>query len=648
MAQYVLEILDGDRQGDVVSLAASLRIGRRPGNDLVIADEKASGVHAEVVQDGDRYVLKDLGSTNGTMLDGRRITEVVLNPGDEFSIGRVRLRFRDAEAAAGAASGSADAGDPSMAMGRFDASRLQAAKSKSSSALMVVLLLVVAGAGGYVWWRGQSSSGDGAVAQGPKGPLQVADNKLAEGACEGDQGWNLRLAGKGFVASGRAHTGSGGFEAVAAEQEPDFAVATSTQDITVLANRTMQLAAHVRTEGGGRVAARLHFFSSVESNPFHFRCGTALQSPSDWTRIEAAVAVPPEADRCRVEMVAALPKGGAVMFDDVAIVDGAQGGELVQRKPEESAGTLLGTGASIAIRSMDKEEPATLLGVLPGAAPAGLAGLLDQGLLALSDLGAKLTVDGDARSCAVAVEGVDALQLLFTSESANSLMVKGDSGFQSVAAAGEYATDALLLGDRATRCLVTLAQKATLQGKVGGGQFKLTVPANKVTIALGFRKERQEAQELLRLAREAAQQGSPGKALDQLRELGRKLPHDAEVMAQAATLRSDLQAAVAEQVRVLGVNLDEAEFFSTRGGFDRVVRGLDAMTTTYGEQNLPDAAAVAALRKRAADRLAQFDLQRATEERERLQMMAKVFELAQRPVLAALVRDYITRHLPGN
>jgi hypothetical protein len=535
-----------------------------------------------------------------------------------------------------------------MAMGRFDASRLQAAKAKSSSALLAVLVLVVALAGGYVWWRGQSGGGAGAVAQGPKGPLQVADNKLAEGACEGDQGWNLRLAGKGFVATGRAHTGSSCFEAVAADQEPDFAVATSTQDITVLANRTMQLAAHVRTEGGGRVAARLHFFSSVESNPFHFRMGTALQSPPDWTRIETTVAVPPEADRCRVEIVAALPKGSAVQFDDVAILDGAQGGELVQRKPEESAGTLLGTGASVAIRSMDKDEPATLLNILPGSAPAGLAGLWEQGLLTLSDLGAKVAVDGDARSCGVTVEGVDALQLVFTAESGNSLMVKGDGGFQSAAAAGEYATDAVLLGDRATRCLVSVPQKATLQGKVSGGQFRLQVPANKVTFALGFRKERQEAQEMLRLARESAQQGSPGKALDQLRELGRKLPFDAEVLAQASALRGELQAAVAEQVRVLGVSLDEAEFFSTRGGFDRVVRGLDAVTSIYGEQNLPDAPAVLALRKRAADRLAQFDLQRAAEERERLQLMAKAFEQAQRPVLAALIRDYITRHLPGN
>ncbi|MEC7724609.1 MAG: FHA domain-containing protein, partial [Planctomycetota bacterium] len=82
MANYVLEILDGDRAGEVLSVGDSvLRIGRKAGNDLVLADEKTSGVHCELTPDAGRLVLKDLGSTNGTFLDGKRIDEVVLTPG---------------------------------------------------------------------------------------------------------------------------------------------------------------------------------------------------------------------------------------------------------------------------------------------------------------------------------------------------------------------------------------------------------------------------------------------------------------------------------------------------------------------------------------------------------------------------------------
>ena len=94
MANYVLEILDGDRAGEVLPVGdAVMRIGRKSGNDLVLADEKTSGVHCEIAPEGDRLVLKDLGSTNGTFLDGKRVTEVVLTPGDVVTVGRLRVRF---------------------------------------------------------------------------------------------------------------------------------------------------------------------------------------------------------------------------------------------------------------------------------------------------------------------------------------------------------------------------------------------------------------------------------------------------------------------------------------------------------------------------------------------------------------------------
>ena len=81
MANYVLEILDGDRAGEVLPVGASIiRIGRKAGNDIVLTDEKTSGVHCEILPEGDRLVLKDLGSTNRTFLDGKRLSELVLTP----------------------------------------------------------------------------------------------------------------------------------------------------------------------------------------------------------------------------------------------------------------------------------------------------------------------------------------------------------------------------------------------------------------------------------------------------------------------------------------------------------------------------------------------------------------------------------------
>ena len=92
MANYVLEILDGDRAGDVLPVSdRTVRIGRKPTNDLVLADEKTSGVHAEVVLEGDRHVLRDLGSTNGTLVAEQPVAEVPLENQGEFTVGASTL-----------------------------------------------------------------------------------------------------------------------------------------------------------------------------------------------------------------------------------------------------------------------------------------------------------------------------------------------------------------------------------------------------------------------------------------------------------------------------------------------------------------------------------------------------------------------------
>lgn len=71
----------------------SVVIGRSRECDLRVADGNASRRHAEVVQEGDAYVVVDLGSTNGTELNGRRITREELTDGDRITIGATDLVF---------------------------------------------------------------------------------------------------------------------------------------------------------------------------------------------------------------------------------------------------------------------------------------------------------------------------------------------------------------------------------------------------------------------------------------------------------------------------------------------------------------------------------------------------------------------------
>lgn len=78
--------------GVTLPLTAPVVIGRSPGADIVIGDDFVSGRHARVAPLGAEVILEDLGSTNGTMLNGHRVTTPqTLRPGDSIEIGAVKL-----------------------------------------------------------------------------------------------------------------------------------------------------------------------------------------------------------------------------------------------------------------------------------------------------------------------------------------------------------------------------------------------------------------------------------------------------------------------------------------------------------------------------------------------------------------------------
>ncbi|MEU2247176.1 DUF1707 and FHA domain-containing protein [Streptomyces sp. NPDC019224] len=71
-----------------------LLIGRDPGNGLRLTHETVSRTHAELTAHGDRWLLRDLGSTNGTCVNGQRVTGTVpVREGDQVSFGRMMFRL---------------------------------------------------------------------------------------------------------------------------------------------------------------------------------------------------------------------------------------------------------------------------------------------------------------------------------------------------------------------------------------------------------------------------------------------------------------------------------------------------------------------------------------------------------------------------
>lgn len=68
-------------------------IGRMPECDIALSDPNVSRKHAEVRRQGTGFVVADLGSTNGTRVNGAVVKERVLNNGDDITVGATKLRF---------------------------------------------------------------------------------------------------------------------------------------------------------------------------------------------------------------------------------------------------------------------------------------------------------------------------------------------------------------------------------------------------------------------------------------------------------------------------------------------------------------------------------------------------------------------------
>jgi Nif-specific regulatory protein len=90
--QAFLKVVSGARQGLNIPLnqGEALVIGRKNG-ELLLDDPLVSGTHAQLLFRNDGWVVQDLGSTNGTMIDGRLVRDSLLRPGAELAIGSHRL-----------------------------------------------------------------------------------------------------------------------------------------------------------------------------------------------------------------------------------------------------------------------------------------------------------------------------------------------------------------------------------------------------------------------------------------------------------------------------------------------------------------------------------------------------------------------------
>ncbi|HMC69079.1 MAG TPA: FHA domain-containing protein, partial [Mycobacteriales bacterium] len=98
MAVPILIFIHGPLAGKRIDLADDEHtVGRGDKNDIIVNDPLASRVHAIFMRRGGVFLLEDLGSHNGTYVNGRRISSQMLTEHDLVSIGHSTFRLKDGE-----------------------------------------------------------------------------------------------------------------------------------------------------------------------------------------------------------------------------------------------------------------------------------------------------------------------------------------------------------------------------------------------------------------------------------------------------------------------------------------------------------------------------------------------------------------------
>ena len=89
-----IKILTGERKGTRIDIDRDeIVFGRAPDNLVVLKDESISSKHCAIIRNGRKFVIRDLGSTNGTCLNDVEIQEHQLSPKDTISVGSVGVLF---------------------------------------------------------------------------------------------------------------------------------------------------------------------------------------------------------------------------------------------------------------------------------------------------------------------------------------------------------------------------------------------------------------------------------------------------------------------------------------------------------------------------------------------------------------------------
>ena len=586
-APFEIAFTRGERAGERVPVAGErVTFGRKTSNTISLKDAKISGVHCEVgVEDG-RPVLRDLGSTNGTFLEGKRIDEIVLDHGDRVVVGDSEFVLVDAgqppvDLSAGQ---SPDVGQTMINIPKPDIVRdtTQAPNKKKGGVAavlgLVVLIAALVGAGWfYLDVRKKSAP--------PEAPAPATGNLLADG-------WSFELTEDGadprevwaFSSSDDASfdiasTGArSGQQALRASPSGGIAEARLKAGVKT-SGRNYRVSGFVKASGDG-VGTVSAVFLRDDDPTYEVAVPIGSSSESGWTEVTGDAVAPSGASH----LVVALSAAGSddVLFDDFGVFDTGvarpgvttvnqfefelAGQSVLLRRGDEllRLGPLSVEAAGIAVDAGRHLHGDRM--VVAAGGSVGYASALEQ-----NNHGANWRVEWPDAS---GIQAVRLPLLLLPALTGDPVgVVRGTALEPYLDRIDADGVDGLVLGQGATRLRIAFSAPVKVEGSRNGDVLALTlapaVAAGRVTldVQVDFVSEKTEAAELASKAR-AAQSGERlGEALAMLARITNEFPFDEAITSDAERRRNEITRRRDTVEQSLGASMERARFLGSPAAF---------------------------------------------------------------------------------
>ncbi len=683
-----LEWVGGDKKGDKIWLdAPRVTFGRRESNTVPLDDRMSSGHHCEITKDLNGYTIRDLGSTNGTLLNGEPTTEATLTHGNRIRIGNSRFAFKDPSMKdiEVELSQFEEDGDWGM-MGDIDLT-----KAKGSYAGLLIGLVIMGGAAFGGWWISQ---------QPPKSETESGDrgNLVAGGTYDNvedaaDLPWTTDADEESVSVSvdPKAGRNSPGLliRNLTTEEEGGRAIdVLYSEEFDLLAREPLRVEAAIRRRSGSGEAQLLATWHNVARSLAHtIEIGHA--GPG-WSVVGAELPKPTWASS--LSLGVRVAPGVALAMDDVRVTRVKEGGsQLVSlNAPGGASAHADATGGLDIVDSI--QEP-----LVVGARP--VAKLADGTVLhGFSPSGDPTSAGGGVEiSGAFDNDGDDVPATIRWSTTEEG--VKATVTCAGAAAVGVAANlPRAQVGDlvnvlTGTRALTLPASggatvddvRKTLAGSTdqsGGSRFSLVtfVPDRSASLALNdalddsilnvvhwvkggegavelvthYDKQRDAAQAALTAGLQLLRE-RPGEGIERLREIAQEFPFDEAVKRTAGEKANAAEKQANEDVAALKQALDAFRIYGSEEALDDVSTRLAALQAQFppregggGIIESEVAEIAAAVESERADYYARF----AGPELSRLERLADLLKGIEgyKPMAAMFYRAIVTRfaHLKGD